>query len=159
MRKLLAVGVVSLLASVMSPYSFAVDTKSDATIKSDMTVASVEQQVKTLLKKFQPQEAMSKFASDFPANASEGLRAIYKESSGSDLAALVVAAFQSAPENALSIANVALELGLDPTLLPELALAANIDPTIIAQATAAGGPLGQQPIINRRVRGSGISQS
>ncbi|MDC0609982.1 hypothetical protein OAP63_04560 [Vibrio sp.] len=159
MNKLLAVGIASALTLSMSSPLFAADSASSANGSVVTSPSQIEQQVAQLLNSSKPVDAMTSFALADPTNVAEGMKAIYLSVPDTDLAALVTAAFQAAPNRALPIANMALELGLDPALLPELALASNIDPTIIAQASAAGGDATGTLNINRRNRGSGISPS
>ncbi|WP_077333222.1 hypothetical protein [Vibrio ruber] len=120
--------------------------------------ARVGQQVDQLFTANSPLDVVRIMSEESPLDAPLVLQAVYRKAPNVSLEELVLAAFNAAPESALAIASMALDLGLDATLLPGLAITANIDPTTVAQATAAG-PATQTPIIRRHPRGSGISPS
>lgn len=157
MKKPLAVCIASLLALSVSTPVFAAGSVSNTDSESvSQSAGSVQDQVTELLKGFSPADAMTSFALVDPARADEGLEAVYTSAPDSNLADLVVAAFVAAPNRALAIASMAIKLGLDPALLPEFALTANIDPTAVSVAAAAGGETTTTG--TRRTRG-GFGQS
>jgi hypothetical protein len=159
--------VVNILWSVGLAFSV-MAAPDDGTTQTDTVSAAaasgeqarIGQQVEQLFADHAPLDVVRLMAEENPLDAPMVLQAVYRKAPNVSLESLVLAAFNAAPEAALAIASMALDLGLDATLLPELAIAANIDPTTVAQATAAG-PAETQPesIIRRHPRGSGISPS
>ncbi|MDW6003100.1 hypothetical protein [Vibrio mangrovi] len=162
--KLFAVGL-AWSAGLAFPVLAAPDSSvsPEATSVASAEQARIEQQAAQLLTENSPVDVVRLIAQENPQNAPLAIQIVHVMAPEVSLESLVSAAFNAAPEVALAIASMALELGLDATLLPELAIAANIDPTIVAEATAAGpatqSPAPQPIIIRRHPRGSGISPS
>ncbi len=154
MNILWSVGLASSVMAAPDNGTTQADTVSAAAVSDQQ--ARIGQQ----LAERAPLDVVRLMAEEAPLDAPMILQAVYRKAPNVSLESLVLTAFQAAPEAALAIASMALDLGLDATLLPELAIAANIDPTTVAQATAAGPAETQpEPIIRRHSRGSGISPS
>ncbi|KUJ00435.1 hypothetical protein [Vibrio sp. MEBiC08052] len=151
---------IGLAFSVMAAPENRSQTDTVSAAVSSGEQARVEQRVEQLFAANSPLDVVRIMAEEKPIDAPLVLQAVYRKAPNVSLEDLVLAAFNAAPESALAIASTALDLGLDAILLPGLAIAANIDPTTVAQATAAGPAATQQaPIIRRHPRGSGISPS
>ncbi len=151
---------VGLASSVMAAPGNGTQANTVLAAASKGEQARIEQRVERLFVTSAPLDVVRIMAEENPLDAPLVLQAVYRKAPNESLEDLVLAAFNAAPEAALAIASMALDLGLDATLLPELAIVANIDPTTVAQATAAGpAPTQQAPIIRRHLRGSGISPS
>ncbi|ASA56347.1 hypothetical protein [Vibrio gazogenes] len=158
MNILWSVGLASSVMAAPDNGTTQADTVSAAAVSDQQ--ARIGQQVAQQLAERAPLDVVRLMAEEAPLDAPMILQAVYRKAPNVSLESLVLTAFQAAPEAALAIASMALDLGLDATLLPELAIAANIDPTTVAQATAAGPAETQpEPIIRRHSRGSGISPS
>ncbi|WP_139302107.1 hypothetical protein [Vibrio spartinae] len=151
---------VGLTFSVMAAPDNGTQTDTVSAAAAPNEQAQVEQRVEQLFAVHSPLDVVAMIAGENPLDAPMVLQAVYRKAPNVSLESLVLAAFNAAPEAALAIASMALDLGLDATLLPQLAITANIDPTTVAQATAAGPAETQQaPLIRRHPRGSGISPS